>query len=353
MSKKKSMTIVTALFASSIMLAGCGLFGNEQEIDPPQKETIVDDSSALENESNGETTNSSEETAANAVTTELYLIDKNGYVVPQSISLPSSEGVAKQAMEHLVEGGPVSNVLPNGFRAVLPADTQVDVNIKDGVATVDFSPEFANYQAEDEMRILQAITWTLTQFDSVESVKIQMNGYDLQEMPVNKTPITKQLTRAGGINLDTADINDITNTVPLTVYYIGGEENSYYYVPVTKRVSSNQENIAEAVIEELAKGPASNSHLLTEFMPDLALLDEPVMKDGNVSVNFNENIYGSFEEEIVSQRLIDALVLSLTEQADIESVEVLVNGEASLKLEDGKDLSEPVNRPEKVNSSSL
>ena len=93
--------------------------------------------------------------------------------------------------------------------------------------------------------------------------------------------------------------------------------------------------------------------MLNEFAPELTLLDEPKIKDGKVALNFNESIYSSFEEKTVSKRLLDALVLSLTEQKDIQSVEVQVNGKASLKLEDGKDLTEPVSRPEKVNSTSL
>ena len=36
---------------------------------------------------------------------------------------------------------------------------------------------------------------------------------------------------------------DITNTRPVTVYYIGGEKEQYYYVPVTKRVSNNEQKI--------------------------------------------------------------------------------------------------------------
>ena len=70
--------------------------------------------------------------------TELYLIDKNGYVVPQTLELPKSEGVAKQALEYLVKDGPVTEILPNGFRAVIPTDTQMSVKIDEGVAVVDF-----------------------------------------------------------------------------------------------------------------------------------------------------------------------------------------------------------------------
>ena len=349
MSKKMNATIATAALLSTVVLGGCGLIDNK-EIDPPQSESIVEDKEALDK---ADETIAEQAPADQSIMTELYLIDKKGYVVPQSNALPGSEGIAKQALQYLVDQGPVSNVLPNGFRAVLPADTEVDLDIKEGVATVDLSPEFANYAAEDELKILQSITWTLTQFDSVNSVKLKMNGYELTEMPVNKTPISSALSRANGINLDTEDVVDVTNTMPLTVYYLGGKEENYYYVPVTKRVSPTGEDIAETVVKELADGPAMASSLVTEFMPELALIEDPVLDDGKLALNFNESIYGSFEEQVVSQRLLDALVLSLTEQPGIDSVEVLVNGKASLKTEEGKELSEPVSRPAKVNKSSL
>ena len=284
------------------------------------------------------------------VKTELYLIDKNGYVVPQTLELPKSEGVAKQALEHLVKGGPVTELLPNGFRAVIPEDTQLSLKIDEGVAIVDFSKEFKNYQKEDELKILQAITWTLTQFDSVEKVQLSMNGEELKEMPVNGTPISEGLSRTSGINIDTSDVADITNTKAITVYYVGGEVGNYYYVPVTRRVSEVSEDNITAAVNELVKGPSLSSNLLTDFVSDVALLDEPTVSDGKVTVNFNESILGSFKEKKVSQSVLNALVLSLTEQEGIESVEIQVNGSADLLNEDGKPLSEPVVRPEKVNT---
>ncbi|WP_163101314.1 GerMN domain-containing protein [Peribacillus alkalitolerans] len=354
MSKKRNVTIATTILASSVLLGGCGLLGGEKkkDIDPPKEVTYVEDADKLEGkdtESKGKV-----EAEQKTVMTELYLIDKNGFVVPQSVALPGNEGVAKQALEYLVENGPVSNILPNGFRAVLPADTEVGVNInKDGVAVVDFSPEFATYKAEDELKILQSITWTLTQFDSVKSVKLRINGHEINEMPVNQTPITDAVSRENGINLDTTSVVDITNTKPVTIYYIGGEEGSYYYVPVTKRVGDNASDPVTAVVNELTKAPNFASHLLTEFMPDVKLVEAPKVADGKVTLNFNESIYGGFEEKTISQSLLTALVLTLTEQEGIESVEVLINGKAELKNAEGKPLTEPVVRPEKVNTGSF
>lgn len=346
MSINKRTTILTSVIVSSVLLSGCGLLGGKEQIDPPQTVTYTDEGEFTEESAKVE----NEEATEEVIMTELYLMDKNGYVVPQTLPLPKTESVAKQALEYLVQDGPVTEILPNGFAAVLPIDTQVDVDIKDKTAIVNFSNEFKNYQPENEQKILQAVTWTLTQFDSIENVKLQLNGHELNEMPVAGTPIGDKVSRANGINIDTTDVVDITNTKAATVYFVAGDEGTHYYVPVTRRVERND---IEGIVTELVNGPSYFSALLNDFSPDVKLLDEPTVTDGKVTLNFNESIYGSFEEKIISQHLLNTLVLSLTEQRGIESVEVMVNGEAELVRENGEKLVEPVTRPEKVNTGSF
>lgn len=358
MSKHKSTTIVSAVLASSVLLSGCGLLGGEEkeQIDPPETVTYTEENGqAVETTGVEQEEADATEVAEDTIQTELYLLDKNGYVVPQTIALPKTESVAKQSLEYLVQGGKVTELLPNGFSAVIPQDTEISVDIKDKVATVNFSKEFENYQPEDEEKIVQSITWTLTQFDSIEKVKLQVNGNELKEMPVNGLALaTSGLTRAAGINVDTSEVVDINNTKALTVYYIGGEEGSYYYVPVTKRISNEETDNVAAVVEELVDGPSYQSPLISDFMSEVALLDKPVLEDGKVTLNFNEAIFaGSGEEKTISQNMLNALVLSLTEQTGIESVAVTVNGKAELVNEDGQKLVEPVTRPENVNTGSF
>ncbi|MDE3839819.1 sporulation protein [Bacillus methanolicus] len=359
MSINKKTLLVLAALVLSIILSGCGSFGSkETKIDPPQDVSYLEEGEKALTEENEntvkeKTTDGKEKAAEETVKTELYLIDKEGYVVPQTLALPRTESVAKQALEYLVEQGPVTELLPNGFRAVLPADTKMTVKIKDGTAVVDFSKEFANYKPEDELKVLQAVTWTLTQFDSVENVKIQMNGKELTEMPVNGTPIGGELSRKDGINMDTAGVADITNSKAVTVYYLGGDEDSYYYVPVTRRVENKVKDGIVAAVTELIKGPGYASPLLSEFNPDTKLLDHPKVENGNVTLNFNEAIYGSLEEKMISQHVLNSLVLSLTEQKGIESVSITVDGKTEIVNENGKKLTEPVSRPEKVNTGSF
>lgn len=357
---KYNKQIAVTVLASSMLLSGCGLFDADKatkEIDPPQDVTFTEDGELIEGEESAVGEDGKEDAAVETISSQLFLFDKSGFVVPYTMNLPKTDSIAKQSLEYLVEGGPVSNVLPNGFKAVLPQDTIVlGVNIKeDGTAIADFSKEFNNYKKEDEAKILQAITWTLTQFDSVKKVKIWVNGHEQKEMPVNSTPIGEGVSRADGINHDSSDIVDITNTHPLTVYYMSESDGQQYYVPVTKRVSNEQTDPIVSAVEELVEGPSQSLGLMSDFQDGVKLLSAPKYADGKVTLDFNESIYGSFDEEqkIVSSQVLQSLVLTLTEQQGIESVAVTVNGKAELINENGEKLTEPVTRPAKVNTGSF
>ncbi len=332
--------LVVLLFTG---LAGCSLGDKKEEIDPPKNVVYQSD---LPNDTDL-TANQSE----NKVNTELYLIDKYGYVVPSSIQLPDTTSVAKQALEYLVKDGPVSELLPNGFQAVLPAETVVkSIDVQKGVAVVDFSKEFNTYEPENENRVLQSVVWTLTQFDSVNQVIVKVEGKQLQEMPQNHTAINGALTRNIGINIEENQVADVMNTHPITVFFVKTEKKHSYFVPVTRRVDNAESNAVVTVVKELVSGPKVGSNLTTDFVKDLALLDAPIIQDGVASLNFNENLFD--EEKKVSNKLMQSLVLSLTEQAGIKKVAVTVNGSKEILDENGEPLSTPVSRPNKVNTGS-
>ncbi|MBM6619787.1 GerMN domain-containing protein [Bacillus suaedaesalsae] len=357
MPKLPKVKIATTVIASTVLLSGCGLFGGEQamkEIDPPQDVNMVDDQAKLEDGKSSEGNDKKEEATKDTVTRELYLVDKNGYVVPQTFELPKENSAAQQVLEYLVEGGPVTNMLPEGFKAVLPPDTQMTTDLlKDGTLVVDFSNEFTEYKAEDEQKILQSLTWTLTQFDTIKKVNIKVNGHEQNVMPVNKTPINDSLTRADGINVDNSDVVDVMNSELITLYFLAQEGENTYYVPVTKRVQETSEDKIVATINELIKGPGLVGGLLSEFNSEVELISEPDYKNGVVTLNFNESILGNLEGTAISKHIINSLVLSLTEQPGVESVAIQVNGKADLKADSGEELTKPVTRPQTVNTGEF
>ncbi len=352
---------VPILALTMLTMSACSFGSNEaaNEMDtPPTNYVEENESLGLEEdpeeapveEGDGEE-GTGDEATPDSVQRELYLIDSNGLVVPQTLELPKTESVLKQSLEYLVDGGPVTELLPNGFRAVLPAGTEISVNLKeDGIAVADFSNEFKEYDPNQEKQILEAITWTLTQFENVDSVQININGYKQDTMPVGGTPIGEGVSRANGINLETGSVTDVVNSKGVTLYFLAQNGENTYYVPVTRRVASGTESLTAAV-EELLKGPSNETQLLTDFRQEVALLEEPMYENGTVTLNFNESLLSQNQSTAVSSEVLNMLALTLTEQKGIEKVAVQVNGESNVLTESG-DVAEPVSRPSLVNTGS-
>lgn len=345
------MKRLLVISASVVWLAGCqwGDGKAQQTIDPPPEVTVVDEEATLSDKEQSKESEQTKEETEKTVLRELYLLDEKGMLVPTVLKVPHTTSVAKQSVEYLVKNGPVTELLPEGFQAVLPAGTEVlSVNLVGDTIVVDFSPEFKEYKAEEEEKILQSITYTLTQFDQIKKVKLQINGHELKEMPVNHTPMDEGVSRLEGINFENESINDVTQTYPVIVYFLTKKENAQYFVPVTRRVQEQLDPI-EATVQEVLKGPSVQSGLLTPLKEEVKLVEKPKYENGVVTLNFNDAILNNNKENKIADEIVQSLVLSLTEQEGIEKVAILVNGQTQVQQASGKLLTEPVARPKNVN----
>ncbi|MRH42937.1 spore gernimation protein [Aquibacillus halophilus] len=371
--RKRSHWIHIGVFSLTlILLTGCGVFQGEQTLEemdsPPEEASYTDDLDGVpeegtESEEGTEVeeteTEESLETVAETETIqrELYLLDSNGMVVSQVLELPKRESneVATQALEYLVKGGPVTNILPNGFEAVLPAGTQIlGLNLKeDGTLVVDVSKEFAEYRPEDEQRIIQAMTFTLTQFENVEKINLWINGYEQKEMPVNGTPISEGYSRANGINIYHGDTVDLMDSKAVTLYYPAQHNENFYHVPVTQHIEMKNDDLYQSIVQALIEGPSYELDLLNVFNNGATLVENPNYKDGVLTLKFNENILNSVAEGSISDEVMETLVLTLTDQPGVDAVSVGVENMQQVFNESGVPYSEPVTRDTFVPTESL
>lgn len=353
----KPMIIAIFLLLATGLLSGC-LFEGEQtleKMDSPEEavtttpETVLEDDAPEEEPSE----EGDEPEQAQTVNRELYLMDANGMIVPQTITLPASQEAAAQALEYLVKDGPVTNLLPNGFQAVLPAGTEVlGLNPEaDGTMVVDLSEEFKNYDAKDEQKILQAMTYTLTQFEGVERIKLWINGYEQNVMPVDGTPVMNGVSRSDGINMQVGDHVDVMNSEAVTVYFPSQAGDHIYQVPVTTRVQK-EEDLYSSVVQALLSGPALETGLLQPFNEGAEVITTD-LNNGVLTLSFNEAILTGQDQPMLSDEALASLVMSLTDFKDVESVEVHVEGAEQVINEMGEPLVEPVTRSDINNAESL
>jgi germination protein M len=114
----------------------------------------------------------------------------------------TGEGVGAAALEAVI-AGPNEVESGIGFSNAVPAGTEVlGVNIAAGVATVDLSGDFQSGggSLSMQLRVAQVVA-TLTQFDTVESVTIRIDGQEADGIGGEGVPAT---------DLDRSDIEDQT-----------------------------------------------------------------------------------------------------------------------------------------------
>ncbi|MEC5422011.1 GerMN domain-containing protein [Virgibacillus sp. C22-A2] len=340
--------LLTGAITLSVLLTGC--FQGEQsmeEMDPPEDAVAVDNlEEATQEEGTEEVDQDVNENSSETVARQLYLIDSNGMVASQIVELPNLESkeVATQVLEHLVEGGPITPLLPNGFRAVLPAGTEIlGLNLQeDGTMIVDVSSEFEDYEADDELKIIEAMTHTLTQFENVDKIQLRINGYPQSEMPVNGTPIGDGYSRVNGINLINTDNLDIINSKAVTMYYPAEHNENRYYVPVTQYVEGENEEIFRSIVQAMIDGPGFNTNIKHVFNTHTLLTNTPSLESGVLELVFNKEILKDMEKSMISDEVMETLVRTLTEQQAVEAVQIKVEDVEQLVNENGEVYSEPV-----------
>lgn len=376
MNNRKIIFMLLLVGLAVVITSGC-LFGTNQgalphSIDPPQEDYLSseddaeiefdteegrdpNDASLDEAELEEQSTNTKQ---VSEVDRKLYVFDHQGYVVPITVRLPHTESVAKQSLEHLVVDGPITSLLPDGMRAVLPAGTELSINIlqDEQKAVVDFSNHVIEYQATDEKGILEAITWTLTEFDGIEHVQININGYEQDVMPLNGTPIPQTLNRKDGINIELGDAMNIGRHDIVTLYFQAQTPSGThgYDVPVSRVVDRQYEDLISATIQEYIKGPSIQSGLFSELDINTQLLSAAINQDKVATLDFSEHFLSFDQDESkVSDDILRLVTLSLTETGLIDEVQFMINGDNGFMTFSGNDLSQNVSRPQSINETGF
>ncbi len=124
----------------------------------------------------------------------LYFSDEDGDLVAEQKQIPKVEGIAKATINELINGPEAEG----GLYATIPLGTVLqDINIKDGLAIVDFSGDLKTEHWGGflgETLTVYSIVNTLTQFPTVDEVQILVDGQK-QETLAGHANISDPLTR--------------------------------------------------------------------------------------------------------------------------------------------------------------
>lgn len=247
-----------------------------------------------------------------------YYEDENGFVVPVNTKIPWEEGIAKATLRSMVAGSETEKrIAQSGLHGVLPEGTEIrGMSIKDGLCRVDFSKNVLNSSSyEQEENMISAITYTLTEFSTINKVELLVEGQALASLPK-------------GYAIDTAferkniNLYGSADGVNLTVYYKAPDtEVAGHYVPVTFS-ASKIDNPAVSVVEKLFNGAPEDTVLSNNIPVGINLRDVNVKGDTAV-VNLGVEAVNLSEEEFSD---MDAIVVLCLEQFGVADVEYSIEG---------------------------
>lgn len=264
-------------------------------------------------------------------THEIFMVNKDNYVARTNVLLEEEEleSKVKSILEYLIIGGKKESSIPNGFRSIIPSGTEIkSIEIKDKLLKIDFSKEILEIDESLEEKMLESIVYSLTSIDEINGILIYVEGELLTVLPKSKTILPSILTRDVGINkvYDIQDTKDITKT---TIYYIGKNNDDYYYVPVTKVDNSGKDKV-KVIIDELTSGPLYEDNLMS-FMNLNAELLNYELKEKNMYLTFNNHILNNLEEKSILEEVIYSISLSIADNFDVNEVIFLIGDEEITK----------------------
>ena len=262
---------------------------------------------------------------------KIYMVNKDNYVAMTNVLLDEGkiEAKARQLIEYLIIGGKKESNVPNGFRSIIPSGTEIkDINLKDGILTINFSKDILEISEELEEKMIETIVYSLTTIDGIKGVLINVEGTPLNLLPKTGTNLPTVLTRDIGIN-KVYNVNNLDNICKTTVYYIGKNKDDYYYVPVTK-ITNNENDKIEIIIDELSNGPILDNNLMSFLNINTKLLDYNI--DGKSAyLKFDNNILNNLEDKSILEEVINTISLSIGDNYDVEEVIFMVNDDEITK----------------------
>lgn len=113
----------------------------------------------------------------------LYFLNKDSKEISTEARLIDASKLINNPYKEIVQlliGGPKNDKLEK----LIPDNVKVNnATIKDNCVTLDFSNEFLNYNNDEELKnkIINSIVNTLTELNEVNSIKITINGQEVEQ----------------------------------------------------------------------------------------------------------------------------------------------------------------------------
>lgn len=231
--------------------------------------------------------------------------------------------------------------LHQNVNGLIPAGAVLrDFTTENGSLTLNVSESFLYYPTSVEENLLATVVWSMTALPYIDRVYFQIEGEPVQNLN-SSIDVGRGLTRAMGINLE-IDTPHLVDTKMMLLYFFTDDAEDALLVPVSRLVDANVDPFEHAVTS-LVRGPIGANYI-SVFNHRAALLEQPKLENGIMTLNFSSDLFFDAEETQVSSQVIKQLVMTMTEFEEVSEVSVVIEGSSRVFDDVGNPITVPVSR---------
>ncbi len=257
---------------------------------------------------------------------KVYLLDENKFLIPLSVDVSGKDYIVDEIYTVVSN---LRDLEVEGFTSVIAKDVKINrIELENGILNIDFSKEFLTYQNDLEEKIIESLTWSVLDFSEVNGLTISVEGVKLEKMPINGLKLPNVLDKSIGINKYHDMINDYNGSDNVVLLYEKVIGNNSYYVPVTRRVVKENEEVMTIMNNIDNKIGVLSGLKQIEVVKNLS---DSIFSysDSQVSVNLDEDFL--IEDSLIDKELYEVIMVTL-QYNEIESKVGFVINEESVSV---------------------
>lgn len=244
----------------------------------------------------------------------VYLLDNDNYVsrVVTYYDKTDIKDIIRNKIDIL------TNSDKKNFYSLIPKDTKLnDVKVEKDAVYLDFSSEILTVNKYIEEEMIEAIVYSVTEINGINSVYITVDSKELKTLPNSLKELNYPLTRKYGINKK-YNIDSFDNIDTTTVFFSKTNDDDIYYVPVTYVTNTSGKKI-DIIIEELKSSINSQDNLNSFVSNMVEVVDYNIDKD-KFNLVFNEYIFGDLEKNVILEEVKYVISASIFENYDVKKI---------------------------------
>lgn len=255
----------------------------------------------------------------------IYTLNSDNYVSKGYIYVLKDNTLDKVRilLDTMIEKNNKNALLPSYFKPILPQNTKVlNVLLENKIIKINFSKEFLNASPEQIEKMIEAITYTLTELDDINGVELYVLDSLVKYIKNSKEILPTILTRDIGINKK-YDLTSSSNINKVVLYFLGSNNN---LVPITKYTNEQKEKVL-IIIDNLTKDYILYENLIS-VVPRNLKLNNYYFSDKTLMLSFDKTDYDIKEDDL----FIDMLTYSMFDNYDIDKVVFDINNKKIEKI---------------------